>query len=83
MEGFRPAPPMIGFPPDLTEVRVLKTVLKKREIVTAVESALPLCDRRSFAITFATGRTLMTSAASEPDRFRRHGGVRSKTNSSG
>jgi len=76
-------PPMIEFPPDSTEVRVLKTVLKKREFATAVESARPLCDRRSFAITFATGMTLMTAAASEPDRFRHHGGVRSKTNSSG
>lgn len=35
---------MIRFPPDLPEARVLKTKLKKREIIITVESTRPLCD---------------------------------------
>ncbi len=40
-------PPMIEFPLDLPEVRVLKTELKKREIVITVESTRPyaICSR--------------------------------------
>lgn len=40
-------PPMIEFPLDLPEVRVLKTELKKREIVITVESTRPyaVCSR--------------------------------------
>ena len=40
--------PMIEFPLDLPEIRVLKTELKNREIVITVESARPyaICSRR-------------------------------------
>ena len=40
-------PPMIEFPLDLPEVRVLKTELKKREIVITIESTRPygICSR--------------------------------------
>jgi len=40
-------PPMIEFPLDLPEVRVLKTELKRREIVITVESTRPyaICSR--------------------------------------
>jgi transposase len=40
-------PPMIEFPLDLPEIRVLKTELKKREIVITVESTRPyaICSR--------------------------------------
>jgi hypothetical protein len=40
--------PTIEFPPDLPEVRVLKTELKKREIIITVESTRPyaICSRR-------------------------------------
>jgi transposase len=41
-------PPMIKFPLDFPEVRILKTKLKKREIVITVESTRPyaICYRR-------------------------------------
>ena len=40
-------PPMIEFPLDLSEVRVLKTELKKREVVITVESTrhYAICSR--------------------------------------
>jgi hypothetical protein len=52
-ERFRLMPPMIEFPLDLPEVRVLKTELKKREIVITVESTRPYaicsqCGQKTF-----------------------------------
>ena len=59
-------PPMIEFPLDLPEVRVLKTELKKREIVITVESTRP------YAICSQCGqKTFEFHSYDDPIRLRR------------